>query len=148
MSAHVHYNQSVLQCSHLGSHLGSDSVADVSSLASFPDVNVLSSMCHWHVKEMVTTFTHRFLVVLAYFQEVCPWIVYTILVSLHVERHSSPNVWVGSDSCRLCVLAKTHPWNWCKGLVLQLFVLGENDIARLSRMGWHIAGVRIYTCRS
>ena len=46
MSALVYYNQSVLQCSHLGSHPESDSVADVSSLASFPDVNVSSTMCH------------------------------------------------------------------------------------------------------
>jgi len=29
-----------------------------------------------------------------------------------------------------------------------LFMLGEDDIARLSRMGWHVAGVHIYTCRS
>ncbi len=131
MSAHVHYNQSVLQCSHLGSHSGSDSVADMSSSASFPDVNVSSSMCHWHVKEMVTTFTHRFLVVLAYFQEVCPWIVYTIPVSLHVERCSSPNVWVGSDSRRLCVLVKTHPWNRCKG-----WCHGCSYWVRMTLQGW------------
>ena len=110
MSASIDWNRSVSQCSHLGSHSGSDSVADVSPSASFPGVNI-SSMCHWHVKEIMTTFAHHFSVILAHFREVFPWIVYTIPVSLHVEHHSSSNVRVDSDSRRLCVPAKTHPWS-------------------------------------
>ena len=97
----------------------------------------------------MTTFTHCFLVILAYFQEVFPWIVYTILVSLHMEQHSSSNVRVGSDNSRLCS-SEDSSLKLVQGLVSRLFVPDEDDIAhaRLGRMGWYVAGVRIYTRRS
>ena len=35
-----------------------------------------------------------------------------------------------------------------QGVVSRLFGLGEDDIARASRMGWYVANVRIYTDNS
>ena len=55
--------------SHLESHSGSNSVADIFSSSSFPDA---SSICCWHIKKMKTMFTHQFLVIMAHFQEVFP----------------------------------------------------------------------------
>ena len=48
-------------------------------------------------------------------QEVSQWFACIIAVNPYVVCHSSPNVRVGSHSCMLKVLVRSHRKGWCHG---------------------------------